>query len=975
MNIRSKPESCRGCIIEAHGTDFTQIKGTGSNGVMTVAEASGEMEAREGRPLVEYAPAGSVHERVLRRMGLSQEQFSTTNVLRCRPRNNWLEGAPYEFSAINQCRPNLDQAVVERKPRCIVALGNTSLRELTGMTGEQRTISHLAGYVLPGPNNIPVIGNFHPAYLRRGKASHQGVYARIYQRALNIAKGADRQWLWNVDPKECSTWNNLQWLIHPSEHEARTFLNYVIDNPGLWLAADFETAESASLDEDARVGFADTQIIQAQFAILKDGQPWAIALPYVSPYKEVIHKLLNVNNPMFGHNWWLFDHKVAKASAEREGWVYAPKSQVHDTLQMFHHWQPDLPAHLQFAASFIQFPFPWKHLAGSHIEFYGCADVHSDLLLGMMLEKTLHRDNTWGDQDIGYQGMVYEVRPILEGMEDEGIPIDDSARLNLDEEFTQAQGELLKEIQAMVPSDCCRVHPKEGYKGIPPEVKEYTKEVTSEEDRLSRYRDIAAYSFKEPGEDGETYHYECRNFPIVSEVANDNPPARAYVNRWCRVYDFNPNSRSQVLAYMNHKGHKPPKSKEEDENGQVKETTAEKALRRLSAATGDILYVKIVEYRGFTKLRGTYIDGFKPGSDGRVHPTFGFDTAIGQLTAKNPNSQNFPKLKPTPRLAKAMRGMVRAEAGKVLTEWDFRSFHVLTLGFLAEDPTWIRLARLDMHSFFAGHILGLWDGPTILKESDAQLMDRFRWLKSNPEWKRVRDDQAKHGILGIGNGLGPKGLFERYMENFPPAKCEDCGASGRVPGARARTTKQCPRCKGTGSVPGLRTAQKIHLALQKLAPKIFSYQRSERRLAHESGDRGYRTPFGFSRRFYEVYNFSKGWQPTRDQEPPSGDQAEQAVSYRHTNIAHCHMRGVMKELHRRGLDRKYGMFNQIHDALMFMFPEGLLDEHAIELRPIFIAPSKILKNNIFPDGLWVDVEAKWGRAWNEMEELQLEYPV
>ena len=31
---------------------------------------------------------------------------------------------------------------------------------------------------------------------------------------------------------------------------------------------------------------------------------------------------------------------------------------VHDTLQMFHHWQPDLPAHLQFAASFVRFPFP-----------------------------------------------------------------------------------------------------------------------------------------------------------------------------------------------------------------------------------------------------------------------------------------------------------------------------------------------------------------------------------------------------------------------------------------------------------------------------------------------------------------------------------------------------------------------------------------------------------------------------------------
>jgi uracil-DNA glycosylase family 4 len=436
--VRRKPESCHGCACESHGSDFTSIKGTGVNGVMTVAEASGEMEAREGIPLVPYAPAGSVHERVLRRMGLAQEAFSTTNVLRCRPKNNWLEGAPWEFSAINQCRPNLDAAIRERRPKVIVALGGTAIRELTGMAGEARGVSHLAGYVLPlatmvkvpcsepnepdgthplhcficggvgyleerggGSDSIPVVSNFHPAYLRRGKASHQGVYARIYQRALNIAQGKDRNWLWNVDPEDQSTWRGLNWITRPSLDDALAFQHYCKIERSYWLACDFETAESASLDEDARVGFADTQIIQAQFAIMRDGKPWCISIPYVDQYRLVVRDLLHLPNPKFGHNWWLFDHKVAKASADREGWQYRPPNQVFDTLQMFHHWQPDLPAHLQFAASFVGFPFPWKHLAGSHIEFYGCADVHSDLLLGMMLEKTLKRDGMWNDD--GYE--------------------------------------------------------------------------------------------------------------------------------------------------------------------------------------------------------------------------------------------------------------------------------------------------------------------------------------------------------------------------------------------------------------------------------------------------------------------------------------------------------------------------------------------------------------------------------------------
>src|ERR1700691_161533 len=146
---RAKPNSCSGCQCEHHGTDFSRIDGQGSLGVMVVAEASGELEAREGRPLVEYAPAGSLFARTLRRMGYSREQFSITNCIRCRPRNNWLSGAPWEFPALNHCRPNLDAAIRDRQPRAILALGDTALRELTGEAGEARGVSHLGGYVLP----------------------------------------------------------------------------------------------------------------------------------------------------------------------------------------------------------------------------------------------------------------------------------------------------------------------------------------------------------------------------------------------------------------------------------------------------------------------------------------------------------------------------------------------------------------------------------------------------------------------------------------------------------------------------------------------------------------------------------------------------------------------------------------------------------------------------------------------------------
>jgi uracil-DNA glycosylase family 4 len=414
---RAKPNSCIGCPCHDHGTDFSEIEGTGSSGVMAIAEASGEMEARDQLPLRPYAPAGSVFERVLRRMGVDRQQFSVTNVLRCRPRHNWLENAPWEYGAINHCRANLDRAVAERRPRAILALGGVATRELTGLTGKAQGVTHLAGYVLPclvgqkwpavaqvklielglaEPQSapIPVIPNFHPAYIRRGKASHQGVFARIMQRAINVAKGTYRNWMWNVD-LELSA-KELQYEIRPTLADADAYTRYVLANPSLVLSYDLETDESASLDEDAREGFVDTHIRLVQFAIEGRG---AIAIPWEPGFLPSIRALLQSPNTKCGHNVWIFDNKVLRAAGEREGIDVIPRGIIHDTLAMFHHWQPDLPAHLQFAAHFIGFPFPWKHLAGTDLAFYGCCDVDSDLRLFKMLEKTLKRDGLWDDSD------------------------------------------------------------------------------------------------------------------------------------------------------------------------------------------------------------------------------------------------------------------------------------------------------------------------------------------------------------------------------------------------------------------------------------------------------------------------------------------------------------------------------------------------------------------------------------------------
>lgn len=891
------------------GTDFSRVEGTGANRVLIVAEASGEMEARDGLPLRPYAPAGSLLERTFRRMGFDRLQFSLTNVLRCRPRNNWLEGAPWEYSAINHCSPNLTQAISDRRPRCIVSLGGTALRELTGMAGEARGIGHLAGYVLPGPDDIPVIANFHPAFLRRGKASLQGLFARILNRAVNIASGKDTSWLWNLSLEDGHAAKSLSYQTHPSSDAIAEFRDYILARPQLVVSYDLETSESASLDEDAREGFADTQIRLVQFSVEGLG---SIAIPYTYDTRGAIQSILHSPNVKCGHNVWLFDNKVLRAAGERDGIDLSPKGIIHDTLQMFHHWQPDLPAHLQFCAQFVQFPFPWKHLAGSDIEFYGCADVHSDLLLYHFLETALKKDGLYGDATLGYTGQVVSVRPILADMEDRGLPIDDPARLALDAEFDAAQSVLGEELARLAPDACKRVHPKEGYKGVPPEVKKW-------EDAAGVV--VTEHKFTEASKDGEgeSYRYALREFAVADIDAVTGDPVAIATTRWCRVYDFNPNSSQQLLAYMKARKHKPPKGKQEDRDGNPKDTTAKKELQRLAHRTGDTFYLKVIEYRELSKMRGTYIEGFKPHADGRVHTTFTFDTGTGQLTSRNPNVQNFPK---HGRLAEAVRGMVRAPEGQVIVEADFKSYHVLTTGFEAEDASYMRMARLDMHSFVAGCFTGDWK-PYIIEESDDALMERFQWFKRDSKRKRIRDKQAKPSILGVGFGMGYRRLYQENLEHFD----------------------------------GERTAKKFLDLLRHLFPKVFVWQDRIRQLAH--AQQYLRSKFGHMRRFYEVFTWRNGaWAP--------GDQAEEAVAFLPANHAFGNIRECMKEQRRLGIDERFGLINNIHDSFMYVFPRSLLDEFLATVPPVLTAPSKVLIHpTLAPGGLTVDVEIVAGADWRK----------
>src|SRR5215472_12993285 len=130
MRFLMKPDSCAGCSLEKTGSGFTQVE-IGAHyeqaRLLLVGEASGEAEARDSLPFRPYAQSGSLLADAMRATNIQRSEIAITNVIRCRPPKDWLEGSPWQSNAIYNCTIRyLDDAIKELKPNAILALGGTA---------------------------------------------------------------------------------------------------------------------------------------------------------------------------------------------------------------------------------------------------------------------------------------------------------------------------------------------------------------------------------------------------------------------------------------------------------------------------------------------------------------------------------------------------------------------------------------------------------------------------------------------------------------------------------------------------------------------------------------------------------------------------------------------------------------------------------------------------------------------------------
>lgn len=158
------------------------------------------------------------------------------------------------------------------------------------------------------------------------------------------------------------------------------------------------------------------------------------------------------------------------------------------------------------------------------------------------------------------------------------------------------------------------------------------------------------------------------------------------------------------------------------------------------------LFEVVQEYRRWSKLKTTYIDGylrFMNPTTGRIHPDLmPLATETGRFASRNPNMQNCPRKTNDPV---GIRSFIMAPEGHVLISCDFSQIELRVGAFYCRDERMMAVYRSggDIHAQTTSVIYGI---------PYEQAVD-----KTAPDYKERRTI-AKNCNFGVFFGLFPRGL-------------------------------------------------------------------------------------------------------------------------------------------------------------------------------------------------------------------------
>lgn len=972
-----KPPSCSDCILSKISDGFSNPEGSGTSHVIILGEGLGYEEYLDGLPFRPHAAAGSKLEEIFRLASsqlskpVNRSQFKIGNVIWCRPPGNELRGAGYERKAIDYCWENytshfLDKCL-DNGNKVVLALGNIPLRELTGYSGifeEKQSISHLRGFVYKTKYGL-VVPTYHPAFLKRGNNHLTPIVVEDLIRSLKVASGEYDSYLGS------EIYKAPIYQVEPSIDDSKSFYYKVKDSPKSVIGCDIETPETGNVDEDERDELASAEIIMVQFSI---GKGTGIAIPFNGDYIPIIRDILELPNVKLGWNWWNFDGPRLDAKDIKVN------GKIHDVMWMFKHWSPKLPRGLQHVSSLFGFPFPWKHLYGSNLAYYGCADVDSLHYIISFLPKLMKERGVWE----GYKRHVLGIHPILERARERGIPVNEEKWLQVREEFNSIRKEKNNELQKKIPDEIRNITPKRVSRIRQDGTKEYDFGYVSEEPKIlrvatERYEElcnIATTRGKVKHVSFETFADRKYNLVYAEFNRRDEEGVESNEKRWCVLKPFK-GSKDQLVRYLKWKkkdlereaefildGLITPKGMDKytlEERGKArelkelaegytipltlkerKETTGKKELEEMFYKTGDEVIELVMRIRSLDTNLTNYIPNWKPQRDGRVHTTWGFGAPTGQKDSRRPNILNCSKYTEYGNL---FRGIVEAPPGYTFVEFDKKSFHVATMGYCSNDRDYIRFSQIDPHSIFASYIDPTLIGGTIsLKWTDEEIKIACKELKKISKARRERDPMfgidvrqqlAKPTVLGNQLELGAKKL-QRQNQRY---------------------------------IKTVEEAERYQEILRELFPKEEIYKRH---IKEKAFLQTYLiNEFGFIQYFFDIFDFT--WSKKQlTWNKREGGGAREPIAFRVQGCAFGALDLEILETEEKGICERYNFVNTIHDSVIFMPETKKLDNCIADVLPIMNGkPCPLLTNeSTGEEGLRVSVDVAVGRNWRSKDERE-----
>lgn len=696
--------------------------GDGSSGIMVIGEAPGRHEDEEGIPFHPKADAGSVLARVLRLAGVERHTLTLTNVCWQRPPMNELDGCPYEWDAQKYWLPYNYELIRERQPKVIILMGNVPLRTFSEFGNcEKQMITNVANYsmnaTIAGHRTI-LLFSLHPSFILHGQQAFTQTLIWDIQRAVFLAQHG-------IPPQPTN------YLHTPNEYDFLAFERRFSPDQHI-LSFDIETPESTNLDEE-EVDDAEQDIsyniIRASFSFDAIGG-YAISVPWQSPFKEIYLRMMAKAQRLEVWNKVFDCPRLKHAGVSFEG------KRVYDRMHSFHFLQPTLPRSLGFASAILGWSLPpWKHLSQAQPGIYSAEDAHALRFNGEMIEQAL---KARGRYEL-HERHVVQCYEVLEKMAENGLPYDAAAAKEFGDRLEKMKKEREDALQSMVPDEIKPVvqsHRKKGYKKPPKDLVGCVRRFFT-----VGQKDLTKSEIGDP------------NVLVMGD--------KFRVERWCRLEAFNPNSSPQLIALIHwhkHKLGKDRKTKKESANDENLRKLIKKCIETNGKSRPqierDTKFVGVLkmcrECKQLGKVIGTYVKGWVPGKDERVHGTPKFSGKMFRISWKNPNTSAVIADKTEDYIASGFRKCVRAADGRVLVESDWKGIEAVLVGHFAGDYDYLRLAKIGVHDYFCCHLLVdrgklLPSDVPDLSLPDKDLKAALKFIKKT--FPKDRDD-AKHTVHG-----------------------------------------------------------------------------------------------------------------------------------------------------------------------------------------------------------------------------------